>query len=223
MEMERVLIIIGGLLLLIIFIAIVVLYIIPYFVPGLFRSSPSPTPVVVVSSPLPSPRVASPSVAPATSPTPSPTAISTTITYPTTQPLGYKLFSGRFFILSYPANWTILTCANSDNLEFDPIGKADTVGVICDFAQKPITVILQNNLSGCIGNAVTIGRYSVVKGISVTPSYTEYQWCTVAQPVLNITHRVDSTSSRGVGAINFEKEIESIITTLQFTSAQVNY
>jgi cytoskeletal protein RodZ len=63
-------------------------------------------------------------------------------------------------VFSFPG-WGVLTCSNSANFEFDPTDGRDN-RVVCDIAQKPITVLV-NNAAVCKGEMTTINGVSVQK------------------------------------------------------------
>ncbi len=211
MSIRLVVIIVTAVLVIGAFVAVIVSLI--YFVPRAFFTpsnnvSPSLTPIptiitsVATTTPLPTPTLTYPSA------TPSPQISQTTL----------KLYKGTGFTLLYPSSWSILTCNNSTNFELDPNGGDDEIGIVCTYAQKPITIIVSNNLMGCLGTPVKIGNLSVVRSSITTNSYIEYQWCTVSNPVLQITNRVGPQPSSAIGTVNYSPQIEQMISTITFNS-----
>ena len=168
------------------------------FIPRFFQRnrvtivSPRPTATTFIASPLPGS---------------SPTLLPTTP--------GNQLYSGPGFTLSYPTGWGILTCSNSSNFEFDPLNNVDQTGVVCDVAQKPITVTVENDLAQCSGERVLIGNVTAIKNTFNKPRFTEMQWCTLTSPILRITHRFSSTPARAVTPTSYVQQVETMIATLQ--------
>lgn len=182
------------------------------------RTVTAPTPIVPTPTPTPVILTTTPTPTPTPFPTPLPDVIVVTPTPAQTTFILTKVFAGPGFNLSYPVTWGLLTCSNSQNFEFDPVSGVDQLGVVCTVAQKPITVILDNNLSGCGGTTLNIGSISVLKSTSITPSYAQHQWCTNTSPVLKITHRVGTTTLPTVSSIDYSSEVEAIISTLRFVT-----
>jgi len=129
-----------------------------------------------------------------------------------------KTFTGLGFTLSYPTEWGLLTCANSLNFEFDPLNNTDQIGVICSFATKPITVLVDNNLTGCTGETIRLGTIPVTRSVTTTEEIVVYNWCTITQPVLKISHRVSNVPLDATSPVDFSTEIENMIATAKFTS-----
>lgn len=206
--------IIGGIFLLILVLVILLYFFLPVLFPQLSdQSTPVPTPIVAVPTPIPSP-LPSPIPTPTPSPVPTPVVIINQPP-PVVQGANEQLFSGAGFTLTYPENWGVLTCVNSPNFEFDPINNIDQVGAVCNVATKPITVIVQNSLSGCSGQVFQIGRYQVLKTTDAGNGYIENQWCTATNPVLVITNRVSPNVTGVASPIDYSPQIENMIGTLQ--------
>lgn len=128
-----------------------------------------------------------------------------------------KLYAGQGFSLSYPSNWGLLTCSNSQNFEFDPTTGADLKNVVCDVAVKPITVLVVNRLN-CTGETITLGSNKVVKSKTTSGGDTNYRWCvTVGNKAFDITHRVSSAGSRATSKDDYSAQIEQMIQTIKTT------
>jgi hypothetical protein len=123
-----------------------------------------------------------------------------------------KTYKGQGFSFSYPKSWSLLTCTNSTNIELNPAGGNDS-RVSCDTAQKPITVLVNNNW-GCSGDSVNIGSVSVKKSKQSDGGYIKYQWCTKTTPMLNITHRVSNSNDPATSKTDYSKQIEEMITSI---------
>lgn len=209
--------IIGGVLFAILGLLVLLYLFIPVLFPQLrSQPTPTPTPVVVVAptpqpSPIPTP-LPSPTPPP---PTPVPTPVIIINQPPVIQGVSQQILTGSGFTLSYPENWGVLTCNNSPNFEFDPDNNVDQINVVCSVATKPISVIVQNSLAGCFGETVVVGNHQVVRSVTTTSEYVEYQWCTVTNPVLSITHRVSPSASSVASQIDYSAQIENMIGTLQ--------
>lgn len=130
--------------------------------------------------------------------------------------LDNKLYNQGGFQLSYPKNWGMWTCVNSENFEFDPVNSEDKK-VQCGTALKPITVLV-DDISGCDGANTMIGNIEVVKSVQTVDGYISYQWCTKTNPVLNITHRVSKNGERAVSKDDYSAQIEDMISKLSFTA-----
>ena len=122
------------------------------------------------------------------------------------------LYKGNGFTLRYPKNWGILTCNNSDNFELDPTNPADQIGVTCERALKPITVIVGKKAQ-CQGDMVTLGNVKVIKSKIMDDNGTDYRWCTQTVPDLDITHRVSKTPSRATSKQDYSAAVEQMIST----------
>lgn len=130
-----------------------------------------------------------------------------------------KIYSSNLgFKISYPKNWGLLTCSNSYNFELDPTNGSDMSNVICDYAIKPISIVLSNDTSNCGGQTVRIGNINALKSEFTTQNYTTYQWCTLTQPSLIISNRTSNTTNFAATTTNYSADIEAMIKTLQFTS-----
>lgn len=126
-----------------------------------------------------------------------------------------KMLVGKGFSLTYPNNWGVLTCSNSQNFEFDPTSNADVRNVKCDTAVKPVTVIVTNQLS-CTGDTVNFGNNKVTKSKAATATGTNYRWCVAVGNIgLDITHRVSSAGTQATSKDDFSAQVEQIITTVK--------
>lgn len=126
-----------------------------------------------------------------------------------------KLYAGQGFSLDFPNNWSLLTCNNSQNFEFDPAGGADLKNVVCDTAVKPVTVLVVNRLN-CTGETVTLGTNKVVKSKTTSGGNTNYRWCVnVGNKGLDITHRVSGSGARATSKDDFSAQIEQMIQTVK--------
>lgn len=125
-----------------------------------------------------------------------------------------KIFQGQGFTLSFPSNWGILTCGNSNNFEFDPNG-GDLRNVMCDRALKPVTVLVSNQLS-CNGDQIKLGNNSVTKTKTINAGGDiSYQWCTVVGNIsFDITHRVSANGARATSKDDLSTLVEKIIASL---------
>lgn len=219
-----ILILVGILFIFLIIIILVFLIRSVFFPPTVAVPTPTPTPIIALTP--------TPTLIPTPTPTPNPT--STPIPNPTTppqiiiinptptptpQPVQlFRIFRGPGFSLSFPQNWSLLTCLNSQNFEMDPFGRGDQ-RIICTSAQEPITIILQNNLSNCPGDSIMVGNTPVLKSTSVTSEFNQIKWCTQTQPVLSITHRISSIPQPAVSVVDFSADIENMISSLQTTTS----
>lgn len=139
------------------------------------------------------------------------TPSATTATPP---PPGMKSYIGQGFSLNYPEKWGLLTCANSQSIELDPVNGVDIKDVVCDEALKPVTVLVADRLS-CPGETVTIGSSQVVRSEVSAGGDTNYRWCVAAgNKALDITHRVSPTGSRATSKDDFSAAIEEMIKTI---------
>lgn len=129
----------------------------------------------------------------------------------TSPPPGMKSYTGQGFSLNYPEKWGLLTCANSQSFELDPVNGSDIKDVICDEALKPVTILLADRLS-CPGEAVTLGRHQAVRSKVSSGSDTNYRWCVaVGGKALDITHRVSPTGSRATSKDDYSAAVEEMI------------
>lgn len=161
------------------------------------------------------PTVVTSSPAPVTSTTAGGTPAATGQVAPTT-PSNTKIVSIGGYTMSYPKQWGILKCSNSQSLELDSSNGTDQLNVVCDYAVKPITVLVASNLS-CSGETVTLGENRVVRSKTVTTTGADYRWCVVGSgnAQLDITHRVSSDGSRATSKDDLSSQIEQIIFTIR--------
>lgn len=137
---------------------------------------------------------------------------------PSTAPSNYKTYQGQGFKVLYPTAWGVLTCSNSQNFEFDPTGK-DSKNVACDYAVKPVTIMVSSGKLNCSGDTVKLGTNSVVKSKTTgSNGDINYRWCvSVGDKSLDITHRVSSSGSRATTPTDLSALIEQMIATFQST------
>lgn len=125
-----------------------------------------------------------------------------------------KVFKGQMFTLRYPGSWGIVTCNNSQNIEFDPYNKTDLKNYSCDRAFKPITILVSKQLVSCPGETVKLGNTVVIRSKTETANWTKNHWCINKNGMsLDITNRIAPTGIMGTGKDDFSKQIEQIITT----------
>ncbi len=129
-----------------------------------------------------------------------------------------KTYNGNGFQLSYPKNWGLLTCSNSQNIEFDPYNPTDQLGVKCDYAQKPVTVVVGVT---CNGATTNVGGVPVVKSKRDLSKGVENAWCLNAGPTgLQITNRISTQEgARGYGKDDITNQIEQMIARLRVGNA----
>lgn len=125
-----------------------------------------------------------------------------------------KTYNGASFSIKYPSNWGMLTCSNSQNIEFDPTSPTDQLNVRCDVALKPVTLLVGTNPT-CEGQSVKLGNVEVVKSVTQTSTGKNYRWCSKTLPTLDITHRVSSTPSRATSTQDYSSQIEDMIKTFK--------
>ncbi len=114
----------------------------------------------------------------------------------------------------YPNTWGVLSCSNSENIEFDPNGTDSTVA--CNYAKKPITVIVAKTLN-CKGEEVTLGNNTVIKSKAMLSHEVRYRWCVKgADTNLDITHRVTDSNLSAASKEDFSAQVEQFISTLTF-------
>jgi hypothetical protein len=175
-----------------------------YYLINMFRNFRSPS----TASPAPNITRTSPSPTSQAFQTPGPSASAA-------QPQSAsntKMYSGQGFTLYYPKTWGLLTCSTTPHVELDPYNSADQAGVNCDYAAKPITVLVgQNSCQG--GEVVNLGGTQVMKIKKQTAEGTSYKWC-VAQPALEISHRVSANPNRATSKDDFSGQIENMIKNL---------
>lgn len=128
-----------------------------------------------------------------------------------------KTYNGNGFTLQYPNNWGLLTCNNSQNFELDPVNSRDQLNYNCDYAVKPVTILVERNLN-CAGTEMNIGGVEVTKQVTQTATGVNYRWCTQTSPALDITHRVSSNGSRATSKEDFSSQVEQMIQTLRFSA-----
>lgn len=126
-----------------------------------------------------------------------------------------KTYTGKAFTLTYPANWGLLTCSNSQSIELDPGNGQNLAGVVCDVAIKPVTIAAVSRLN-CAGDTVTLGSHQVIKSkTTASDGITTYRWClTVGGQSLDVTDRVSNSGARATSKIDYSKEVEQIITNI---------
>lgn len=128
-----------------------------------------------------------------------------------------KNYNGNGFQLSYAKNWGLLTCSNSQNIELDPYNSTDQLKVACDYAQKPITVIVG---AQCEGQTTQIGSMQVVKSERQLSQGTEKSWCVKTGGTnLLFTNRVSETQVRGYGKDDQTSAIEQMISRIRVGNA----
>lgn len=111
---------------------------------------------------------------------------------------------------SFPNNWGVLSCSNSSNFELDPSNSSDS-RIVCDIAQKPITVLVNSNLV-CKGQPTNISGMNVLKYRVENARGVDYQWCFSKNGVnYNITHRVSPTAVRGTSTDDYSAKVEEMI------------
>lgn len=125
-----------------------------------------------------------------------------------------KTYNGASFSVQYPGNWGILTCSNSQNVEFDPTSPTDQLNVRCDVALKPVTILVGTNPT-CDGETVKLGNVTVQRSIQQTSVGKNYRWCSQTIPSLDITHRASSTPSRATSLQDYASQIEEMIKTFK--------
>ncbi len=131
----------------------------------------------------------------------------------------FKTYSGAGFSLKYPKSWGLLTCSNSQNFELDPTNGSDQLNVPCDYALKPVSVLVNSN--DCTGTPITLGANAFLKTKTTTPEGdAKYSWCTKSSvPNLNVTHRVSPQTARGYSNSDYSSQIEEMLKTVRFGGA----
>ena len=127
-----------------------------------------------------------------------------------------KTHNGSGFQISYPKNWGILTCSNSANVEFDPTNPTDQLKVICDYAQKPVTVMVGIS---CEGTTTEVGGVPVVRSQRNLSKGVENSWCVKVGPGFLITNRVSTQDARGYGKEDYGRQIDELIARLRVGNA----
>jgi hypothetical protein len=204
-DKTRALIVTGAVLLLILALIIAAIFYLIRFIQGRTSTrTPSPTPTTQINfSPSPAGQPNQPT--------------GNQGTPPTGDTANTKAYNGIGFQLTYPKNWGLLTCNNSQNIEFDPYNSTDQLRVACDWAQKPVTVMVGVS---CEGNATSIGSVPVVKSQRQLSKGVEYSWCVKAGSThLLFTNRVSNQDARGYGKDNQSAAIEQIISRIRIGQA----
>lgn len=129
-----------------------------------------------------------------------------------------KAYAGAGFNLSYPNTWGILKCNNSSNFELNPTSATDQVGVRCDVAALPVTVVVTKSALSCQGQTVALGSNRVVKSSKPRQDGgVAYEWCVTGTGVnFDITHRVSQTGARATSKEDYSSQVEQIISSLTF-------
>jgi hypothetical protein len=127
-----------------------------------------------------------------------------------------KTHNGSGFQISYPKNWGLLTCSNSVNVEFDPANPTDQLKVTCDYAQKPITVMVGVS---CEGATTDVGGVPVVKSKRNLSKGVENSWCVKVGSGFLITNRVSNQDARGYGREDYGRQIDEMIARLRVGNA----
>lgn len=129
----------------------------------------------------------------------------------------FKTYSGQGFSLLYPKDWGLLTCNNSQNIEFDPTQGADQLNLACDIALKPITILVGG--SGCQGGeTMDKGGVTFIKQKTDVEGGINYRYCIQTNPSLEITHRVSSIGGRAISKEDFSTQIEEMISQVRVGS-----
>lgn len=167
--------------------------------------TPAPT---TTSVPLASPESFPVTGGVTSTPTPVPVVSPNVQTSPT------KTYNGQGFQLVYPREWGLLTCTNSQNIEFDPANSTDQK-ISCDRAIKPITVLV--NSSNCPGGqTVNLGGVQAVKVVTQVQGGVNYKWCVRTGIPLEISHRVSPQGGRASSVDDFSAQIEQMIANFRF-------
>lgn len=125
-----------------------------------------------------------------------------------------KNYKGAGFEIFYPKSWGLLTCKNSKNFEFDPKSSTDQLNVLCDAAQKPVTVLVGG--SNCpLGKTVDKGGVTFTKNKEEVQDGVIYTWCTKTL-LLEISHRVSKTGQKATSTQDFSSQIEEMISKIRF-------
>lgn len=137
-------------------------------------------------------------------------------TPPQTPPSNTKSYNLQGLQINFPKEWGLLTCRNSQNIEFDPANPQDQLNIACDRAVKPIT-FQTSYLTGCAnGQIVNLGGQQVIKVVSTTAVGTDYKWCISSPLAIEITHRVSQTDTRSAfSKTDYSQAIEQIISTFR--------
>lgn len=146
---------------------------------------------------------------------PAPTASSRSNTQDTANNSDMKTYNGQSFQLKYPKSWGLLTCSNSSHIELDPTTSQDILNANCIQATKPVTILIDRD-TNCGGENITLGNIQAQKRVTKTDAWTQYQWCTKTEPMLNISHRTSSQNLPANSKEDFSRQIEQIISSLTF-------
>lgn len=115
---------------------------------------------------------------------------------------------GQSFI--FPNSWGVLVCNNSQNFELDP-ANAESNRVNCDYAIKPITVMV-NNTNTCPGETVRLGNVDVQRSKVEDNISTDYRWCfRLGNTFFDVTHRVAPGGGQATSTTDYSKEVEEMI------------
>lgn len=140
---------------------------------------------------------------------------------PAQQPQGgqvagdFKTYNAGSYQITYPKNWGLLTCSNSENIELDPTNSQDSLNVDCSVATKPITII--KNATGCTnGEMADLGQVKVSRTKANDGDYTRYEWCAKTVPPLYITHRVSGDNSPATSKDDLSRQVEEMISRISF-------
>lgn len=177
----------------------------------------------VASTPKPSPiaQAADTQGIPLASFTPEVTNQPAPIVTPEPIPQAAGIYNGKDFSLTYPKNWGLLTCNNSENFEFDPSNATPQLNVPCSFAVKPVTILV-NASTTCTGDRVNIGSYQVTKeklvDVNINGNKYEavYRWCFVAKNKnFDISHRVSKQGFPASSKDDFSNQVEQVISSIR--------
>lgn len=121
-----------------------------------------------------------------------------------------KGFTSNGVLFTFPTNWGVLECTNSQNFELDPANTNDQK-VGCDVAQKPVTVLV-NTTTSCPGDTVKIGNVNVTKSRVDDGTSVDYRWCfNSGGNRYDVTHRVAKDGGRATSTSDFSADIEKMI------------
>lgn len=126
----------------------------------------------------------------------------------------FDVYSKGGLSFRYPKSWGLLSCNNSQNVELDPVSNVDQSNYVCDYATKPITILVGS--SNCpAGETGSKGGVTFTKSQTAISGGTSYSWCTKTTPALEITHRVSTDGSRATSKQDFSKAVEDLISTIK--------
>ena len=129
-----------------------------------------------------------------------------------------KSYQGQGFSLNYPQNWGLLTCNNSANFEFDTSNSKDQKDFSCNYAVKPVTVMVADNLN-CQGESVKLGNNNVVRSSEGEKGgEIDYRWCVINPngADLDITHRVSNSGATAHSKEDHATSVEQMISSISF-------